>query len=894
MAKAAEKANKPVTAADFLNKGFKKPSKAAIKSGKARLLMEDVVRRAERKLEELKKQTQAETASIEEKAETLAEELFHKPGSLLTQKELAHISTESGCVDETTASFIFCRDLLTVNTFRTINGVCNNRPNPPQGASATRFRRLQPPVYEDGISSMRGAMQARTLSEDLDVSLITTVNPFLPPYPSARTVSKSIVRDRNETECDFTHLLMQFGQFLDHDMDLGPEFEEECEGCIFTETCEPIPVARDDDTFGVDTPQEGDCLSFRRAIPVCQFDTPGSFSPREQVNDLTSYIDGSMIYGSNIEQEDAVRQFEDGLLRVGYPVAPETGDTLPVDTEGLVACPARNDCFLCGDVRCNEQVSLSVMHTIWLREHNRLAKGLKEINPHWSDERLYQEARKIVGAEIQKIVYFDYLPKVMGPAIFDTLIGPYEGYDRTVDASVPNSFATAAYRYGHSLIRPFFDRLGPGYMPIAAGPLNLVDMFFNPPQIANSGGVDAFVRGWVTQESRRMDEFLNSVLTTQLFQTDDGPGMDLASLNIQRQRDHGLPPYILWRNFCQRVFPQLEMPEFENQLTLIKFLQVYGSKDTIDLWIGGLAEDRLSDSLLGATFACIFGLTFRNARDGDRFYFERPGVFVFRQRRAIMETTSFSRIFCENGDNIEEIQPDAFLSNQTRIQCNSYNFPPLDLELWREPICYIRVQLPSDLQSAIELILAVAKRTGEDPLQVFSGNAVCLPVPCPTQRAPIMLAVYPDIQDLNACTFTSDLPYESSPGQSAMFVSEQITSDMIGTNGLFRDLESCIASTTPAISWSCPTAVQSNLKASSENNDRMNNPENPNSFIEAPAGLLEKFAKFIPSLNDDNESQIQAKKDDKMTDALEKELAGSFVKDQELVTELREVMKQLD
>ena len=888
MAKAAEKANKPVTAADFLNKGFKKPSKAAIKSGKARLLLEDVVRRAERKLEELKKQTQAKTASIEQKAETLAEELFHKPGSLLTQEELAHISTESGCVNETAASFRFCRNLLTINTFRTINGVCNNRRYPSQGASATRFRRLQPPVYEDGISSMRGAMQAQTLSEDLDVSLITTVNPFLPPYPSARTVSKSIVRDREQNELDFTHLLMQFGQFLDHDMDLGPELEEECEGCTFTETCQPIPVARDDDTFGLGTPQNGDCLSFRRAIPVCQFNTPCSFSPREQLNDITSYIDGSMIYGSNIEQENAVRLFQNGSLRVGPPLAPNTGDTLPVDTEGLVACPGRNDCFLCGDVRCNEQVSLSVMHTIWLREHNRLAEGLKEINPLWDDERLYQEARKIVGAEIQKIVYYDYLPKVMGPGIFNTLIGPYEGYDRTVDASVPNSFATAAYRYGHSLIRPFFDRLGPGYEPIQAGPLNLVDMFFNPPQIANSGGVDPIVRGWVTQEPRRMDEFLNSVLTTQLFQTDDGPGMDLASLNIQRQRDHGLPPYILWRNFCQRVFPQLEMPEFENQLTLIKFLQVYGSKETIDLWIGGLAEDRLPDSLLGATFACIFGITFKNVRDGDRFYFERPGVFRFRQRREITETTSFSRIFCENGDDITEIQPDAFLSNQTRVDCGY--FPKLDLELWREPICYVRVQLPSDLQSTIRLILAVALLTGEDPLQVFSANGVCLPVPCPTPHAPLLLVVYPDIPDLNACTFTSDLPYQPLADQTATFFSDEITSDMIGTKGLFRDLDSCTASTTPAISWSCPTAVQSNLKASSQNSDTMS----PNSLMKAPPGILKRLAEYIHSLQDDSESQIQAKKDDKMTDALEKELAGSFVKDQELVMELREAMKQLD
>lgn len=57
--------------------------------------------------------------------------------------------------------------------------------------------------------------------------------------------------------------------------------------------------------------------------------------------------------------------------------------------------------ILIGDSRANEMLELACMHTLFVREHNRLARGLKRLNPHWNGEKLYQEARKIVGAMIQ-------------------------------------------------------------------------------------------------------------------------------------------------------------------------------------------------------------------------------------------------------------------------------------------------------------------------------------------------------------------------------------------------------------------------------------------------------------------------------------------------------------
>ena len=80
----------------------------------------------------------------------------------------------------------------------------------------------------------------------------------------------------------------------------------------------------------------------------------------------------------------------------------------------------------------------------------------------------------------------------------------------------------------------------------------------NPQAYFDSQGTDPIVRGWITQPARAVDEFLNSVLTTQLFETEEGLGMDLATLNIQRSRDHGLPPYPIWKKVLSgQVWKQL-------------------------------------------------------------------------------------------------------------------------------------------------------------------------------------------------------------------------------------------------------------------------------------------------------------------------------------------------
>lgn len=761
---------------------FKRPSSLAVKQGKARLLFEKMIHLAEHKLSLAHQSTTADAQSAKERAEALAQEFFHMPGAMLSSDEIAQMWQESGCSDSREQPEC---DFSTLNQFRTIDGTCNNLDNPTLGAATTAFARLTPPEYEDGVSSLRGDLQAR--------NKFLNIGPFSPPNPSARLISETVVRNITQEELPFTHILMQFGQFLDHDLDLSPELEVECDGCTFTEVCSPIRVADLDKTFGTGTRNNAECLRFRRSLPVCDTNPPLSFTPREQINDITSFIDGSMIYGSTNEVASRVRAFSSGLLRSGSPF-PKGQDSLPVDTDGIVACPNGMDCFLCGDIRCNEHISLTVMHTVWLREHNRCAREMAIVNPHWQDERLYQECRKIVGALIQKIVYFDYLPKVLGPQNFETFIGPYPGYQPSVDPSIPNSFATAAYRYGHSLVRPQFDRLDSNFRPLAIGPLNLVDAFFNPTQFRTSLGTDPILRGLVTENSLRMDEFLNMVLTKKLFQTPLTLGMDLASLNLQRGRDHGLQPYPIWRNFCARIFG--DVSEFENKLTLVRFLQLYGSLDTLDLWIGGIAEDRLPESLLGATFACIFGLTFQRVRNGDRFYFERPGVFQPDQLAEIKKG-SLSRVICDNSDNVNFIQGDAFLSNTSRVSCNQ--IPAIDLNRWRENSCFFNVRVDP---RPFEVPISSFSRMSPGQDFVFSVEHVpansravfqCVQLQCPSANFGTDLIAFSDrrFETSLQISFSNVLPVSVLQTKSSYrsTLMEKLFNER--ASGLFRSEEEC-------------------------------------------------------------------------------------------------------
>ena len=263
---------------------------------------------------------------------------------------------------------------------RTIDGSDNNRNQPNWGAAHTPLLRTIPADYGDGVSSPAGADR-----------------------PSPRAVSNHVAIQETliPNPLGTSDYLWQWGQFLDHDIDLtdGAEPPEP----------EPISVPPGDPWFdplstGIAT------IPFNRSIYAHETGA-GTNNPREQLNEITSYIDASNVYGSDADRAQALRTL-DGTGRLKT----SEGDLLPFNVDGLPnAGGSGPELFLAGDVRANEQAGLAAMHTLFVREHNRLAERYAVVHPDWDGERLYQAARRMVGAQMQVITYREFLPALLGP-----------------------------------------------------------------------------------------------------------------------------------------------------------------------------------------------------------------------------------------------------------------------------------------------------------------------------------------------------------------------------------------------------------------------------------------------------------------------------------------------
>jgi len=513
-------------------------------------------------------------------------------------------------------------DAINTAAFYSYDGTGNNVANPTWGAAGTALMRLAPSEYADGVAAPAGANRPspRVLSNALSAQ------------------SDDEINNRNLT--DFVYV---WGQFLDHDITLSPSGTESL----------PITIPTGDASFdpaGTGTKT----MSFKRTIVASGTGT-STANPREQVNTVTAYIDGSQVYGSDEGRAKALRTMSGGQLKTS------AGNLMPFNTGGLSNA---NDShmlpdtklFLAGDVRANENPDLASLQTVFMREHNRVAAEQQSAHPTWTDEQLYQAARQMVIAELQAITVNEFLPALLG----NNSLRRYSGYKSSVNATISNEFSTTAYRFGHSLLDGELGRLNNDGTQ-AAPPISLARAFFNTSVFDaalpnHAGDIDPFLKAAASGNAQEVDIRLVDEVRNFLFGAPGQGGLDLASLNIQRGRDHGLADYNQTR--VSVGLPRVtSFAQITSDTTVQEQLkQAYGSVDEIDLWVGALAEDHQPGSSVGPLTQRMLVEQFTRLRDGDRLWFQN--IFGGQQLDKL-EGTRLSEVIKRN-TSLTSLQPNVF------------------------------------------------------------------------------------------------------------------------------------------------------------------------------------------------------------------------------------------
>jgi len=509
---------------------------------------------------------------------------------------------------------------------RSYDGSGNNKSQPLAGATFRPFLRLTAADYADDIAAMAG-----------------------PNRKSPREISNIVVDQAGQSHPNSfgtSDFLWQWGQFIDHDITLGDSVKSE-------DRSNDIAVPLGDPFF--DPYSTGNqWIRFDRAIFDPMTGTDAS-NPRQQLNEITSWIDGSMVYGSSDDRAMALRA-NDGTGRLktsAGDLLPYNVDEIPNANEGPIP---PDELFLAGDVRSNEQVGLTSMHTLFMREHNRWADYFHATRPWYSDEDVYQSARRMVIAEIQIITYEEFLPALIGAKA----IPRYRGYTPG-DGTIITEFSGAAYRLGHTLINSRLMRLDSAGAEIPEGNLALRNAFFNAPLLLTKrSDIDPILRGLASQKSQAFDNMIVDDLRNFLFGPPGAGGFDLSALNMQRARDRGIASY----NDVREGLGLGRVSDFDeitsDPALQAKLQQAYGTVDDIDLWVGGISEDSLASegSQLGPTFRHIVVEQFTRLRDHDRFWWQND-LTRFEQMQ-VRNTTLASVIVANTGVTPFEIPRNVF------------------------------------------------------------------------------------------------------------------------------------------------------------------------------------------------------------------------------------------
>jgi len=385
----------------------------------------------------------------------------------------------------------------------------------------------------------------------------------------------------------------------------------------------------------------------------------------------------SNLYGSNYLQAKNIRAYKDGLLKNDFIDYIEIFPILDINK-----CIRENyrslGCFYGPDNRAFQFSSVAAIYTLWLREHNRIAEELKDLNGHWSDETLFQEARRITIALYQNIVYNQFLPTVIGEELMKAFkLAPLKNghgyfYNDYLYPNIYNEFATAAF--------PLVNYL----------PHTVADLYYDIKLIDTLWRQDTTYEKLLKLISALFTDNANlggfTIAPTLLKEYRLSPvdGMnDLIALMIQQGRDNTLQAYIEYRTLvglgATITWDALLNSNIASSV-IDRLKEVFIDVDEIDLLIGMLAENNIDKAMVGRTQGFIIAKQFQLLKFGDRLFYENgenySDRFTEAQLNSIRQYT-VNRWACHNGALTTEASDLLYCSNYDK-------YPDIDITLWKE------------------------------------------------------------------------------------------------------------------------------------------------------------------------------------------------------------------
>lgn len=538
---------------------------------------------------------------------------------------------------------------------RSRDGTGNNEEHPEWGSAFYHYVRVTEASYPgDGSGDQWGLPEQNTGMQGIPPNPPNMVGDL----PQPREITDAIMaQDPNEdipNAAGINEYFQFFGQFLTHDI-AEASLEDSGDPPLFLDGL-PFPFARS---------------------PYEKID-----GVRQQENEETSFLDLSTVYGKSEDMLNLLRAKTTDAA--GNEVASAkmltgaTDDLLPTvqemaDYHGLtpeqvipvldVFPPpgADNDDFAAGDNRVNQQTALTTHHVLWLRNHNWHVEELEKKFPDWSQEELFEAARAMNEAEWQRVVYDEYVTKLLGK----DALSKYSGYNEEVDPSVINEWTTVAFRFGHD--QSSNDLRGLEEDGSEAFVRTLGEAFaLGPDGMRTADDMQDWVRGQLSRYTQEIDGKVVDGNRNVLFGI-PGATVDLEVFDIQRGRDHGVGNYNKLREglglSTYDSFDDFAQDNGIGQDTLDVLKQVYDNDiGKLDSIVGGLLEAKDGDSQLGETFTILNVMQFENLRDGDRyFYLER-----FKDNPELIEeieSTSLSDIIARN-TGIEYVYRDGFAAHE--------------------------------------------------------------------------------------------------------------------------------------------------------------------------------------------------------------------------------------